>query len=501
MTLPRPIRERIERCATLPTLPAVAVRVLELCQREQLDLNEIASAISNDPALSVKLMRTANSPIFALRREVTTISYAISLLGINAIRTLVLSFSLARNLSTGRVRELQDYWRRSILSALAARAMCNGPLLCLREEAFLCGLLQDVGMLALAQALGPQYAELLETAKGDHAELIGIERVALGGDHAQVGAWLLDRWRVPSMLARVVAASHGVNETAEDESTHERSLMALVALSGHFADQFTTDPTESTKRLYQAMEGLAGLDVTIDVEAVNAALVEQAPQLAPLFNVQLDGAEMEAALEQAQEVQLALSVRASQELTDIHQTLARLESRTATLLVEAQKDQLTAVANRGYTASYLDEIFAAALGSHRLVGVIFADVDHFKKVNDTYGHAAGDTVLQSVAQTISRSVRGGDFVGRWGGEEFVVVMRAENLTDLATVAERIRFNVAETRHQIIGGRVLPVTISLGCALMDHERHRKATDLLEEADAALYEAKRAGRNQFRMNRAA
>ena len=133
--------------------------------------------------------------------------------------------------------------------------------------------------------------------------------------------------------------------------------------------------------------------------------------------------------------------------------------------------------------------------------MIFADVDHFKRVNDTYGHAAGDSVLQSVAQTITRSVRGGDFVGRWGGEEFVVVMRADSLSDLSAVAERVRSNVAETQHPIPGGRYLPLTVSLGCALLDTKHHHKATDLLGEADAAMYDAKRAGRNQFRMKQAA
>ena len=100
-----------------------------------------------------------------------------------------------------------------------------------------------------------------------------------------------------------------------------------------------------------------------------------------------------------------------------------------------------------------------------------------------------------------RSVRGGDLVGRWGGEEFVVVMRADTLADLAAVAERIRANVAETQHLISGGRVLPLTVSLGCALLDTKRHQKAADLLSEADGAMYDAKRAGRNQFRMKQAA
>ena len=502
MNLPTAIRERLERCTSLPSLPSVALRILELCQQDQLDLNQITKVISNDPALSAKLLKTANSPIFTLRREVTTISYAVSILGLSAIRTLVLSFSLAANCQTGNHRRLRDFWRRSLLSALAARELCQGQHAGMQEEAFLGALLQDIGMLALAQALGAQYTKLLEAAAGNHDKLIDLERQAFGGDHSEVGAWLLSRWRVPALLAQVVGASH--TQPAADEQTGEtgpeRALKQIVALSGRFADQWAGVPAEAPACLFEAANRSRSAGLPVDIDAVNAQLVQQAPVLAPLFNVQLDATGMASALEQAQEVLMALSLRASQELTDIHQALARLESRTATLLVEAQRDQLTAVANRGYTSSYLEEVFKAACDSNKLVGIIFADVDHFKQVNDTHGHVAGDSVLRSVAETMVRSVRGGDFVGRWGGEEFVVIMRAESVNDLAAVAERIRSNVEQTPHSV-GKGLANITVSLGCALLERTRHLRSADLLEEADRALYQAKRSGRNQFRLSNAA
>ena len=273
MTLLSQFREKIEKCATLPTLPAVAMNVLDLCQQENLDLNKIASTISNDPALAVKLMKTANSPIFALRREVTTISYAVSLLGINAIRTLVLSFSLPRNLAGGKLKGMQDYWRRSILCALAARELCGGPLIGMREEAFLAGLLQDIGMLALAQSLGPQYGKVLEAAKGDHRQLFLLEREAFGGDHAQVGGWLLDRWRVPAVLGRVTAGSHGELQVDPKAPEHERMLAAVVALSGHFADQWMGNPEQSATRLFEAVAASPELSASVDIKAVNRPLM------------------------------------------------------------------------------------------------------------------------------------------------------------------------------------------------------------------------------------
>ena len=494
------IRERLEGCSSLPSLPAVAIRILDLCQQENLDLNQIAAVISNDPALATKLIKTANSPIFALRREVTTISYAVSLLGVNAVRTLVLSFSLTKECSTGDRPGLRDYWRRSVLSALAARQLCVGPRLGSRDEAFLCGLIQDIGMLALSRAMGPQYTTMLEEAARDHDRLIELERTAFGCDHADVGAWLMERWRAPRLLAEMIAASHDPQRVAADGREELKFLANAVALSGRFADLWAGDPGLAPARLSRAVsEGWP--EGAVDVKAVSAGLVEQAPILAPLFEVKLDAGEMSAVVEQAQEVMLALSVRTSQELNSIHETLARLESRTATLLVEAQRDPLTGVANRGYTNSYLEEVFKAAVGSSRLLGVIYADVDHFKRVNDDHGHAAGDAILQSVAQCISRAVRGGDFVGRFGGEEFVIVLRADNHAELTSVAERVRRTIGEMAHSIGNNRTLTVTISLGCALLDTARHHSSADLLAAADRALYAAKHAGRNQVVVSQAA
>ncbi|MBM3793220.1 MAG: GGDEF domain-containing protein [Acidobacteria bacterium] len=494
MTPLQQIRDRIERCTTLPSLPAVALRVLELCQQERLDLNEIAKVISSDPALAAKLVRTANSPIFALRREVTTIFYAASLLGISAVRTLVLSFSLNKACRTEKQGGLERYWRRSVLTALAARQICQGPMFGLREEAFLCGLLQDIGMLAMANALGKSYTDMLRKSKGDHDGLIERERANFGGDHSDVGAWLLERWRVPAALASVVGASHDAKQL-KSPSEEVQFLAHAVRLASRFADQLAGDPQRASEKLCQELAAWPGDPVK--AESINMALLEQGPEVAPLFEIRLEASKMTAALSQAQEIMLALSVRASQELNDIHETLTRLESRTAALLAKAQRDALTGVANRGYTMSYLEEVFRAAVESGKPVGTIFADADHFEKINDTHGHAAGDAVLQSVAQCISRSVRGGDFVGRYGGEEFLIVLRAASLNELAAVAERVRHNIEVTPHPLGSGRTLRATISLGCALIDPLRHQTAQPLTDEADRALYAAKRGGRNRYEL----
>lgn len=489
------VRERLERCSSLPTLPSVALQILDLCQQEQLDLKEISAVIGRDPALATKLLRTANSPMFALRREATSIMQAVNLLGVSAVRTMVLSFSLAKECSTTGQPAMASYWQRSMLAALAARELAQRSVMSVSlnpEECFLAALLQDIGMLALARSLGAEYAAMLTEAKGDHDQLIHQERHGLGADHAQVGEWLLRKWRVPILLARVIGASHQPRVLEVDPDKELAALARVVSLAARFADVWMGDCETAAARLHDEVQ-LWPVDA-VDTAAVMSFLVAQAPSLAPMFDVRLNPNEMAEILEQAKEAQVSLSLRVALEVQSTNEALARLESRTAALIAESQRDPLTGVASRGYTDSYLRELFPSVVAASRRIGVIFADVDHFKRVNDTYGHATGDAVLQSVAAELSRTLRGGDFVGRYGGEEFVVIIRADTMQEVTLVAERLRKMVSDRPHAAGPAGKLHLTISLGCALLEPGRHRDYRDLVAEADAALYLAKRNGRNR-------
>ncbi|MES1209404.1 MAG: HDOD domain-containing protein, partial [Pseudomonadota bacterium] len=183
------LKAKLEQCSTLPSIPAVAVRVLNLCQRDDLDLLEIADAVGNDPALAAKILKLVNSPVFGLRQEVKTISHALALLGVNAVRTLTLSFSLVRDLRKSQQKGLQSYWRRSIVSAIAAKELSAAMRFPAGEEAFLAALLQDIGILALGRVCGRDYDRVAAGAGDDHLLLADLERAAFGADHAEVGAW------------------------------------------------------------------------------------------------------------------------------------------------------------------------------------------------------------------------------------------------------------------------------------------------------------------------
>ena len=158
----------------------------------------------------------------------------------------------------------------------------------------------------------------------------------------------------------------------------------------------------------------------------------------------------------------------------------------------AEHDPLTGVLNRRAILARLRAEFAKARQSGEPLSLLFLDLDHFKSVNDSYGHRAGDQCLRSVIDPIAGELRQGDALGRYGGEEFLILLPGAAASDAEVVAERIRHRVQEMPMLISGTRI-GLTVSLGVAAVDTEVSIP-DDLVERADAALYRAKSAGRNQ-------
>jgi diguanylate cyclase (GGDEF)-like protein len=136
---------------------------------------------------------------------------------------------------------------------------------------------------------------------------------------------------------------------------------------------------------------------------------------------------------------------------------------------------------------------AYAVRHGKSVAVVLFDIDHFKRVNDTHGHPAGDRVLCHVAESISRWLRSEDLLARYGGEEFVALLRGADVRAAYQMAERMRVLISE-RPALVEGKSIPVTISAGCAALGCTNERVPEALLAVSDRRLYAAKRAGRNR-------
>jgi diguanylate cyclase (GGDEF)-like protein/PAS domain S-box-containing protein len=171
--------------------------------------------------------------------------------------------------------------------------------------------------------------------------------------------------------------------------------------------------------------------------------------------------------------------------------ISERKQREAALETLAATDTLTGLPNRRSFLSRLEGTLAEARRSHGHGGaLLMLDIDHFKRVNDTWGHAIGDEVLQHFADVVRQGLRRGDAAGRLGGEEFAVLLPATGLDDACALAERLRERVAASPAATGAGEVA-VTVSIGVAGFDGG---SATSLLSRADEALYAAKGAGRDR-------
>jgi two-component system, cell cycle response regulator len=159
----------------------------------------------------------------------------------------------------------------------------------------------------------------------------------------------------------------------------------------------------------------------------------------------------------------------------------------------ALRDGLTKVFNKKYFTDYLEKEFAFAARHKGPLALIFLDIDHFKKINDTHGHPAGDFVLAELSQMMAELLRTEDVLARFGGEEFTILCRGSDQNGAQIVAERLRRSVEE-RKFTFGGKEIPVTISLGIAAVPESNVSDHAAFLAAADKALYEAKRSGRNR-------
>lgn len=155
-------------------------------------------------------------------------------------------------------------------------------------------------------------------------------------------------------------------------------------------------------------------------------------------------------------------------------------------------DPLTKISNRRYLDFHLESAKKEADEFETTFGVLFFDIDKFKDVNDTYGHDVGDEVLKLVAKTIGANIRGDDKLGRWGGEEFIAVIKIDHIEGLGKVADKLRLLVSKSAYKKADGTDLRVTVSIGGAL--YEPGETVTDLIKRADSRMYLSKANGRNR-------
>ena len=606
--------EELKATERLPSPPGVALAILQLVERDDAGLDELAELVQADPALSARLLRFANSPLIAPRRPIVAVKEAVSRIGMNGVRNLVLGLSLVGHYRTGECEgfDYPRFWAGSLAQGVTAALLVKEWRIAAPEECFTLGLLGDIGRLALATAWPREYADCLRHAGERNLTELEQERFTI--DHRTLTCLLLHDWHLPAVFIEALQRSYQPPPRPEDRSAQlawtfalarlgqrwclaapqtraevqaalEKPLqvvlpelvpeefLAQVEAEWHTWGKLIEIPTTFPKKTRLAKgkaqpkpkEELPGLKILLvdddttlllrlgkqlkeaghqvetvkDGKAALKKILENPPQLVitdwrmhpmdglslcrilrdsplgkRLYLIMLTANETEEDLIQAFDAGiddyvtkpvslrvLLARIRAAQRIVSLQEALEQehtaLEQRAKELELLNRKleqlahtDVLTGLPNRRYAIDRLTQELAESRRSGRPLSVMILDLDHFKRINDTLGHEAGDQVLVHAARIMRETVRSCDVVCRFGGEEFLVIAPSTDHYDGKRLAQRLCHAIADSQPKL--PLPTPLTVSIGLATVHPDDDAKI--LLHRADEALYQSKSSGRNR-------
>jgi diguanylate cyclase (GGDEF)-like protein/putative nucleotidyltransferase with HDIG domain len=433
----RSVDGAIDDLAEFPVLDATVLRIVALCDDQEATAADLVDALEQDATFAANLLRFANSAARAHPIRAKTIRQAVMLVGRRALRRLALEAATFRFLerSKGNGRASCGQMHLHAITVAIGAAVAAEEARVPGDTVHLAGLLHDVGKLVLPEVFGEEACDALAREFPSGAERVLAERERFGIDHAQCGALLAERWGLPAEIASIIAWHHGGPTGVGAPNTD----IACVQLADNVAGMLAGN--EADHALLEV--SLARLDLTSDVLDVLAE-------------------------------QIANPEQRSGDAGQLAQRVAELERLS-------QTDDLTGLANRRH---WLQTV-RTALIENGGGAIIICDIDHFKAVNERHGMAAGDLVLAEIGRILA--VHG--HAGRLGGDEFAVLVPG-NLEEAVQAAQRIMAQVSEVFEAGSGPKI---DLSLGCAGAPTHGHELA-DLLEAADVALLDAKRAGRSR-------
>jgi putative nucleotidyltransferase with HDIG domain len=214
----------------LPPFPAVASRILAMASQEEVDIYELSGLVKMDPSFSAELLRFANSALFGVRREVTSLVSAIGMVGTDRVKTMATLVAVNRMVRvTARIGALRKVWIHSLVTAMFAEEAARVARV-ERESAYTAGLLHNLGTLGMMSAYPDEYSRMLEVSDDFGFDLLGTERDLFEIDHCAAGAYLAQDWGFPEELSAVIATHHDAPVPGE------RSLSNLVKVSWRLAD-------------------------------------------------------------------------------------------------------------------------------------------------------------------------------------------------------------------------------------------------------------------------
>ena len=498
----RDILQAVHEGAGLMTLTPVMRVIVENPLNSDQENLELLDVVRYDAALTVQLLRSANhggSGGVAL-----DIAAAANRIGFQMLRNLALSTGFLDDnqqaeLSHRHYTALLHNWESSLYNAVGARLMAVEFNAGSPEIYFTIGLLLNIGVQFMLSHFPERYLPVFEHWWTTGGDLYQYERDALGVDHATLGQHLIRTWEFGSAIENAVLHQHRLEQENADGLNLKVLHLAHLATSVFFEARNAVG-IERVNRFGEQAFGIYPRDlaallqrIAVEADVISEKYISGSSGLTSIELLRSINQELGRATLSYD--QLVRELRAAMGKVEV--LAKKLEEANQRLREAAHIDALTRVYNRWYFDEFLRREFERAGRYGTFLGALMIDIDHFKRVNDRYGHLTGDRILHGVAELLGNNLRRTDVIARYGGEEFMVMLPDTNPRAVQLTAGKLHQAVAQGNHPI-NGKNLNVTVSIGYfAYSKTETPEIATpeQLINITDENMYQAKKNGRNQI------
>lgn len=495
-----PVLDKTVNDIKIPSPPAIAVRIIEAVKKDEASFNELGKIISSDPALSVKILKISNSAFYGGCRKIGSISQAIARLGTKCVQNIALSFVITKEMRgvSDNGFDFDSFWKRSVTAAVSADVL-SSHFGFKNEDLFVAALLQDIGILVMYLCRKDDFLKVIDEKRASSLSIDNAERKILGFDHQELGSEILKIWGIPDTVYEPIRYHHLRSDVPQAHRLSAYFLSLSDKISSVYHGSRSAERMQEIKNIMSDVRPISD----DDFESIIDSVADKSLELLSFFEINPGSMKpYSQILQEANEELSKINLSYEQLVVDLKQSKERagkyaseLKEANQKLREMAFRDGLTGLYNHRYFHEMLDMEINRAKRYNRFFALLMLDLDHFKNINDTYGHPVGDIVLREVGSEITNTLRDADTAARYGGEEFAIILPETNLKGAALAGERIR-KAIEKLEINADGRHLGITISVGVTCYQISAVQKnKSEVLSAADVALYNSKNSGRNRI------